>query len=250
MQVNKYVEKIDIQNHYLNYKGELLVTNLCHIFNDLALKHSEDYNIGLNTLVLDGTTWMLYRIHIIIDSFPSKNDVLDFETWPCGIKSLFVQRYFQVLKYAKPIVKAYTEWMYVDLIKRRPLRQKPEVVELSTNKLGQLDIKSILKEKEVGEMDHFKEFNATYDNIDINKHVTQASYMKWSVYALPFDFFMHHNLKEVESVYMHEIMPDSKFLSGYKIIDKGAFVEVLHKLTDTSGKIVHCISKTIWEKVS
>jgi len=112
-----------------------------------------------------------------------------------------------------------------------------------------LDIHSILNEKEVGEMDDFKEFNATYDNIDINKHVTQASYMKWSVYALPFDFFMHNNLKEVESVYMHEIKPDSKLKSGYKITNKGLRVEVLHKLTDETGKIVHCVSKTIWEKV-
>lgn len=249
--VEKYVEKVKIYNHYTNYKGRLYIKTLCDLFNDVAEVQTEEYGVDVDTLNAEGLTWMLHRLHIQLFKMPYKAEEVFIETWPSGIDRLFALRdYRMVRQNGEELVRATSEWMCIDLKRRRPVRQQQKVVDISSgHQIEHLQLLSILDEKEMkGEITGGREFTATFDNIDFNGHVTQASYMRWITNALPFDFLKEFVLTEVEVVYAHEIMPDSNICSVYCMGEEGDEIVVSHQVKNEKGDLIHCLAKTIWRK--
>ena len=155
---------------------------------------------------------MLHRLHIQVFKMPHKEEDVVIETWPSGIDRLFALRDYRMMRQdGEVLVNATSEWMLIDLMRRRPLRQTEKVVEMSTShQIEKLRMAPLLQEQDRAvQMKEARLFTATFDNIDFNGHVTQASYMRWLTNSLPFEFLKNHVLTEVEVVYEHEIMPDS-----------------------------------------
>lgn len=249
MVITKYSEKIKIYNHYTNYKGRLFIKTLCDLFNDVAEGQTKLLGVDVDTLNKAGLTWMLHRLHIEIHKMPHHDEEVVLETWPSGIDRLFALRDYRMLREnGEEIVRATSEWMTVDLNRRRPIRQSAKVVEMSTShQIEKLPLTHLMNEKEKRtDFQEYRQFTATFDNIDFNGHVTQASYMRWITNSLPFDFLKNHILTEVEIVYEHEIMPDSLINSYYHLSSEGDRVIVYHQVKDLSGERVHCAAETIW----
>lgn len=249
--VTKYVEKVKIFNHYTNYKGRLFVKTLCDLFNDTAEVQTEQYGVDVATLNAGGMTWMLHRLHIRLHKMPLQNEEVYIETWPSGIDRLFALRDYRMIRQdGEELVRATSEWMYIDLKRRRPMRLTEKVIDMSTRHgIPRVELDPILNEKAF-EMQPAggRHFIATFDNIDFNGHVTQASYMRWITNSLPFEFLKEHVLTDVEVIYAHEIMPDSSIYSAYSLSEEGNMVTVLHQVKNEAGDLSHCIAKTVWEK--
>lgn len=248
--VTKYTEKVKIFNHYTNYKGRLFVKTLCDLFNDVAEVQTEIYGVDVATLNAAGMTWMLHRLHIQLFKMPHQNEEVYIETWPSGIDRLFALRDYRMIREdGEELVRATSEWMYIDLNRRRPMRLAEKVIRMSTEHgIPKLKLNTILNEKEFGaEMEGERDFAATFDNIDFNGHVTQASYMRWITNSLPFEFLKKHILTEVEVIYAHEIMPDSNIHSFYRMEQQGERICVYHQIKDEKDDLIHCTAKSIWE---
>lgn len=249
--ITKYKEQIKIYNHYTNYKGHLFIKTLCDLFNDVAEGQTERLGVDVGTLNHLGQTWMLHRLHIQIFKMPHKEEVVCLETWPSGIDRLFALRDYRMLRQdGEVLVNATSEWMLIDLKRRRPLRQTEKVVEMSTtHQIEKLKLEPLFDGKEkIPEMEEARRFTATFDHIDFNGHVTQASYMRWLTNSLPFDFLKNHILMEVEVVYEHEIMPDSDIRSFYMAEQSGEKVVVTHQVKDMTGEKLHCVAKSVWKR--
>lgn len=250
--VTKYVEKVKIFNHYTNYKGRLFVKTLCDLFNDVAEVQTEQYGVDVATLNAQGMTWMLHRLHICLHKMPLQNEEVYIETWPSGIDRFFALRDYRMIREnGEELVRATSEWMYIDMKRRRPMRLPENVIQMSTEHgIPRLQLDSILNEKEfdmcsLGE----RSFTATFDNIDFNGHVTQASYMRWITNSLPFEFLKEHVLVDVEVIYAHEIMPDSSVHSVYSMSEEEGLVTVSHQLKDEADQLTHCIARTVWQRI-
>ncbi len=251
MQVTKYIEKVKIFKHYTNYKGRLFVKTLCDLFNDVAEVQTKFYGVDVETLNAVGATWMLHRLHICLNKMPGENEEVYIETWPSGVERLFALRDYRMIREnGEELVRATSEWMYIDLNRRRPLRQPERVVNISAgHQIPHLQIKSILNEKEFAMTSQGgRYFDATFDNIDFNGHVTQASYMRWLTNSLPFEFLKTYVLIDVEVIYAHEIMPDSRIYSSYRIEEENGQMLVSHQVRDESDSLTHCIAKSVWTK--
>lgn len=247
--ITKYTKEIEIFNHYTNYKGRLFVKILCDLFNDVAEEQTELLGVDVDTMNKQGQTWMLHRLHIQLYKMPHNNERVMIETWPSGIDRLFALRDYRMLrKTGEVLVEATSEWMAIDLNRRRPVRLSEKVIGMSTgHQIEKLKLSPLLDEKESEqEMPESREFIASFDNIDFNGHVTQASYMRWITNSLPFEFLKEHVLVEIEVIYAHEIMPDSLIRSGYRMEERGEEVVVYHNVKDCSGERTHCIAKSIW----
>lgn len=250
MAVEKHIEKVWIYNHYTNYKGRLFIKTLCDLFNDAAEVQTEQYGVDVDTLNARGVTWMLHRLHIQLAKMPHKEEEVWIETWPSGIDRLFALRDYRMIRpNGEELVRATSEWMYIDLERRRPLRLPANVIEMSTqHSIEKLHLSPFLEEKELeGEMPEGRDFTATFDNIDFNGHVTQASYVRWITNALPFEFLRHHVICEIEVIYAHEIMPDSDIRSEYRMEEaEDGTITVFHRVWEQDGERIHCLAKTIW----
>ena len=169
--VTKYAEKVKIYNHYTNYKGRLFVKTLCDLFNDAAEVQTELYKVDVDTLNAQGFTWMLHRLHILLHKMPLKEEIVTIETWPSGIDRLFALRDYRMFREdGEELVRATSEWMYIDMKRRRPLRLPENVIAMSTeHNIPKLVLAPLLDEKEFGgERQGIRHFTATFDNIDFN----------------------------------------------------------------------------------
>lgn len=251
-----YTEDIKIEEFYADFQGKLQIKWLSDILSNMAGKHSVLGGISVKDLNEIGQTWMLLRLHVIINQFPDKGDIVKFNTWSAATERLFAVRDYQVLdSNGNEIAYGDSRWMIVDVERRRPVRLNEKVVE-GTEATAQVvkhrDVPSILNEKSVPDnLSECKAFYATYSNIDFNGHVTQSSYVRWITDALSFDFLAKHVLKEIEVVYEHEVLPDTHVMSTFERLPErrsdGSFV-ILHKLVSEDDGRVHCTAKTIWKE--
>ena len=206
---------------------------LCDLFNDAAEVQTELYKVDVDTLNAQGFTWMLHRLHILLHKMPLKEEIVTIETWPSGIDRLFALRDYRMFREdGEELVRATSEWMYIDMKRRRPLRLPENVIAMSTeHNIPKLVLAPLLDEKEFG------------------GHVTQASYVRWITNSLPFGFLKEHVLTEIEVIYAHEIMPDSQIHSAYRMEERGENeVVVWHEVKDETEHLTHCQAKTVWMK--
>ena len=129
--VTKYIEKVKIYNHYTNYKGRLFIKTLCDLFNDVAEEQTVIYGVDVDTMNKQGMTWMLHRLHIQLHKMPQHSEEVVIETWPSGIDRLFALRDYRMLrKDGEVLVLATSEWMSIDLNRRRPTRLSEKVIDV------------------------------------------------------------------------------------------------------------------------
>jgi len=246
----KYSEKIDIRGHYTDLEGRLIVKSLCDLFNDVANVQTYALKIDVPTLNEQGLTWMLHKLHILIDRMPEQGEKVTLETWPSGIDRLFAIRDFRMLDGEEVILRATSEWMVIDLNRRRPVRLPAFGAESGGGFWGggwgspsELDTK-----KMPTDFESTRRFTATYDNIDFNKHVTQATYVRWVTNSLSYEFLKNHEITELEIIYEHEVLPDSVVCAGCHVEEAGNRVKVYHQVKNESLDKTHCFAVSYWKK--
>ena len=229
----KYSEEIDIRGHYTDLEGRLIMKSLCDLFNDVANVQTYALKIDVPTLNEQGLTWMLHKLHILINRMPEQGENVTLETWPSGIDRLFAIRDFRMVAGEEVLLRATSEWMVIDVNRRRPVRLP--ACELDTKKMP-IDFEST------------RRFTATYDNIDFNKHVTQATYVRWVTNSLSYEFLKDHEITELEIIYEHEVLPDSVVCAGCHVEEEENRVKVYHQVRNESLDKTHCFAVSYWEK--
>ena len=247
----KYTEEINIRGHYTDLQGRLIVKSLCDLFNDVANVQTYALKVDVPRLNAQGLTWMLHKLHILFNRMPGQGENVILETWPSGIDRLFAIRDFRMLSGTGDVLlRATSEWMAIDLNRRRPVRLPACVTETAAfcvdeprEMAFELDMK---KMPEVFESTRL--FTATYDNIDFNKHVTQATYVRWVTNSLPYEFLKDHEIAELEIVYEHEVLPDSTVCAGCHVEEEGERVKVYHRVRNEELDKTHCFAVSFWRK--
>ncbi|MDR1414365.1 MAG: acyl-ACP thioesterase [Odoribacteraceae bacterium] len=252
----KHEKTITICNHHADIRGTLGVKTLCDLFNDVANEQTTALGVDVDTFNAAGITWMLHRIRLLLPRLPARGQQITIATWPSGADRLFAFRDFAVRDTSgELLVRATSEWMVIDLHRRRPVRLPASVLAMAathegvTRELGftlspKGDTTAPLSTATTGR----RRFVASYDTIDFNRHVTQASYVGWVAHALPFDFLNTHLLEEMEVLYEREILPDSEVHSIYRLEERDEKTHISHQVTDTTEQQTHCIARSVWRR--
>lgn len=246
----KYSEKIDIRGHYTDLEGRLIMKSLCDLFNDVANVQTYALKIDVPTLNEQGLTWMLHKLHILINRMPEQGESVTLETWPSGIDRLFAIRDFRMVAGEEVLLRATSEWMVIDVNRRRPVRLPACVTETAAFCVdGIREIPFELDTKKMPtDFESTRRFTATYDNIDFNKHVTQATYVRWVTNSLSYEFLKDHEITELEIIYEHEVLPDSVVCAGCHVEEEENRVKVYHQVRNESLDKTHCFAVSYWKK--
>lgn len=247
----KHAREITICNHYTDVNGRLGAKTLCDLFNDVANEQTLELGVDVETFNASGITWMLHRIRVEFARLPVKGERVVLETWPSGAGALFAFRDFAVVASSgEGLARGSSEWMVIDLERRRPVRLPQSVrrLELLRERIAPALTFTLDPRERQRAYEGCRRFVASYDTIDFNRHVTQASYVGWMTNALPFSFLSTRVLQEVEAVHEHEIMPDSEVDSFYAIEEQGDRARVSHRVVDATGKITHCVGQSAWTR--
>ncbi|MBP5365950.1 MAG: acyl-ACP thioesterase [Bacteroidales bacterium] len=244
--------QMNVDIHQTNYNGEITPRLLCDIFSDIAQCHTINLGIDVATLKKQGLTWMLHRMHIIINRMPHLGERVEILTHPAGVNRLFALRCYRVAvaDTREELIKANSDWMIIDIERRRPVRPIERLIEINKTLSMPDDMPhNYIENKHLpADMVETRRFCATFDNIDFNGHVTQASYIQMITNSLDFGFLTANNLCEAEIVYEHEIMPDSTVVAFLKTEDVDGQTVIWHKLMSPDGAVEHCFARTVWRK--
>jgi len=181
------------------------VQSICRYLFDAAGNHADALGFSVPQLFKKGLTWMLSRFFIEIHSYPHWRDELIIQTWPSGIERFFALRDFIIFNSRKEVVGVATSaWLAIDLKLRRPL----PAVRLFNNQDRILDYRSgkalPAKLPPVDKSQKEQDFNVRYSDLDLNEHVTSASYIDWLLEIIPAAVRKEKLLTELELNFISE----------------------------------------------
>jgi len=150
----------------------------------MATAHAAELGVGIERLHADGRAWVLSRISMRVDRWPVGGEMVEWRTWPSRRTSgVRATRDFE-LRAADGALLAAAEstWLILDLKTRRPARLPRYLLELP---LPEHEAGAPWPEwPAAGGFETVARRTVSEDDLDVNRHVNNVSYVVWAEQAL------------------------------------------------------------------
>jgi acyl-ACP thioesterase len=155
-----------------------------------------------------GQGWVLSRISVFTERRPKLGEAITVRSWPRGWERLFAVRDYDIRDASGiPIVRGRSNWIILDIEKRRPLRPQAMMDKLPLNEgldalpggAGGLEARDGLVK--AGER------KAAYSDIDYNGHVNNARYIQWIQDIIEPEILERADRMRLDINYLNEIKP-------------------------------------------
>lgn len=104
-------------------RARLAPAALCAFLQESACRHAQDLGAGMGRLLEQGLAWMLQRLWVEVDTWPTEGDEIVVATWPTRFGGAAAERSFVVTDAAGcHFARASSRWAVVDLRARRAIR--------------------------------------------------------------------------------------------------------------------------------
>src|SRR5699024_10015659 len=181
-----------------------------------------------------------------INSYPFVRELIDVKTWASNFRKFYANREFKILnKNQEELVNASSIWIFLDMVRKRPLRVTKDIADLYG-----LDGNILFHE--------FYDFNRPFESknglvfrvrksdIDYNNHVNNVKYFQWMLETVPKYFDDQYILREFEIQYKKEVGLGSLINSSYFEEKNEDEIILLHKIEEQGD--IRAFGKTIWKK--
>ncbi len=226
-------ETFAVHSYEVDAFGTLAVPALSGYFQELAGMHASELGVGLEALIARGLTWVLVRQRIENPIAVRLGEVIEIETWPAGVDRLAALRDFVVRRGGEEVARASTQWFVLDARTRRPVRPA-EVLDarFPREPLAPAVALSPGRLPTLRDWEHQKRFHVRYGDIDVNLHVTNASYVTWAIEAAPREVWQSARLASVEVHFLAEAHHGSAVLSRLASSGERSFSHVIVREED------------------
>jgi len=208
--VDVWQEKVPIRFGAIDRSDRLTLNMIFQFFQEAAICHAENLNVGREDMARTGQVWILSRMSVLVERRPNYHETVFVSTWPRGFEKLFAIRNYQIKdKDNTAVVSGSSAWLIVDIEKRRPLRPQSLTVELPPNEgLDSLspDAKGITGLEERKNLQKVMERKALYTDLDYNGHVNNVRYIQWIEDALDLQLLEKAGKMRLDINYLNEIL--------------------------------------------
>jgi acyl-CoA thioesterase FadM len=179
-------------------------STLLDYLQDAAAEHAGLLGVGMSQLHERGLTWVLSRLRLEAERYPGPGETVTVRTWPSTRDALTSFREFEVLDAAgAPAARATTSWVVIDLARRRPLRLAGLLPEYPLS--GRRAIEDAFAPLPAGEGEALEErFTVRRSDLDVNRHVNNAVYVRWALDAAPPEIAETARLASLEASFRAE----------------------------------------------
>ena len=207
------------------------MTVLCKLLEEAAVAHAAILGVAVDTLLDHGVAWVLSKLQLRMEKWPGVGEEIVIETWPEAANRLFTERRFVVFDASdKRIGAVSTLWLVLDLVRRRPIRLPPLVLD----RLAAIDIGTELTSfADLDSMDtegNELAYTVRRSDLDLADHVNNTSYVEWAVEAVPDEVWGTHDLAHLEIQYLSECHHGQTILSRSHLADHDNEIKVSHQL--------------------
>ena len=170
----------------VDHTETLTLPAVVNYFQDCSTFQSEELGQGADVLKKNGQAWILSAWQIEVDRYPRICEKLKIDTWATDFNGIYGNRNFRLrTEKDEVLAKANSIWVYMDIVKGRPVRPEPEVI-AAYGTCPPLDMELVSRKialpKEVEEREAFPVLR---HQIDVNHHVNNCQYIQMALEVLP-----------------------------------------------------------------
>lgn len=241
-----FTEKITVPYYDTNIKRYASPEKLLAYMGEVATLHSNEIGLTIDDLRENNYGWMLNRWKVKINDYPSARDIIKIKTWPSDFRKFYANREFKILdNQNRELVKASSVWIFLDMIKKRPIRVTDQIIK-AYDMEGDILFNELYDFNIPFETDRSMDFSVRKSDIDYNNHVNNVEYFRWMLESLPAYIDEEYELKEFEILYKKEVGLGSLINSSNCEKLGNEEIIFLHKIEE-EGEI-KALGRTIWEK--
>lgn len=97
------------------------------LLQEAAIKHADQFGLGMPGLAGRRETWVLNRMAVAITRYPRYEEAVKVVTWSAGIRGFRGYRDLRIYCGEELVVSASSLWIYVKLATKLPVRVPPEL---------------------------------------------------------------------------------------------------------------------------
>jgi medium-chain acyl-[acyl-carrier-protein] hydrolase len=208
--VNIWQETFPVRFGSIDRSDRLTLDAIFQFFQEAAICHAENLNVGREDMLRTGQIWILSRMSVIVKRRPKYFENITVRSWPRGGEKLFAVRDYDIRdKDNIPVVCARSGWIVLDKEKRRPIRPQSVMENLPLNEgenaLSPED-NAIAALEERSNLRKAADRQASYTDLDFNGHVNNVRYIQWIEDALVPRFLESADKMRLDINYLNEIL--------------------------------------------
>lgn len=191
--MSKFIRDFTIGDIDTDNEGFIKVDKILGHMALTSTLHSNALGLGVEEIRKKNYGWMLIKWELEILEYPRANDALKIVTWTSGFDKFYATREFEILDISGNIsVKASSLWVFMDIIKRRPIRIPDEIAK----KYAIIEQRNFLEFSNIkvggNLLNKSKTFRVVENDLDENNHVNNIKYIEW----------LFLGLEEIQKYYM------------------------------------------------
>lgn len=219
-----------IRQYFVHYyeigpSRRLTVQALLGYFEDIAILHSEARGLTLDWYEANHCGWMLIKWDVTIRELPRFGETVTLATRINGMKAFLADRVFTLTGAdGRVLAEARSNWILMDLDKRRPMRVHQEQWErfgVSAESAARcVTIADVKGASKAGTDDGnraaqgaayakegltIRSFTASNGDIDTNLHVNNLCFIEWALDSLSEDYLFGHAPTRISAQYRKEL---------------------------------------------
>lgn len=225
----------DVRTFNVDEHLRLTPTALSGMLLDAAGLHAHRLGVDIVQLEPVGITWVLSRFRVTVERWPSAGDRVEVTTWPSGIEKLAAYREFRFgdgngTEYGN----ARSVWVMIDIKRRRPVHAEPwfERAGVVVPAHHPDDTVERLPELGIADPELEQRFTVRHSDIDMNGHVTSASYIAWALETVPYDLLLSGRLRELQIDYLAETFHHEDVTARARIETDGVMRHDIVRMAD------------------
>ncbi|MDR1574660.1 MAG: acyl-ACP thioesterase [Treponema sp.] len=188
--------------------GRLTLASTFDLFQEVAISHAEHLGVGRDALARMRQGWILSRISVLMDRRPVFGETITVRSWPRGWEKLFALRDYDIRDASGAVlVRGRSNWLILDLDRRRPLRPQGLMAELPLNEGIDALPSGANGLMAMDDLTGAGERRARYSDIDYNGHVNNTRYIQWIQDTVDSALLETADRMRLDINYLSEILP-------------------------------------------
>jgi acyl-ACP thioesterase len=242
----EHTESFKIRGYEIDQHNRAPIQSCCAFMEEAAGNHATILGFGIEYLQTLGASWVLARMQLELVELPTSSDEVWVKTWPVVVEKLQFRRDFMLTgSDGRPLVKAVTDWVIIDL-KTRRLKKIPELIAACQRPEAERVMeKEKLRIEGQENTPELVSFVVRKADIDRNLHVNNLRFTDWMLESVPGDYAEKRRLAAMQIIYRSEaVYGDTVIAKGAYGESDGEFLHGLYRKFD-GQELVR--AKTIWK---
>ena len=216
----------NVEPYLCDLNGKATLSMLGNFLMKAASMHAEERGFGYDAMTAIEKAWVLSRLGIQINTYPSVYETVRVQTWIEDVNKIFTQRCFALLNESgEEIGYGRSIWAAIDIKTRRAVN----LVEMDASLLNYIEADKQIPVEKIGKIANTTSeavylYTPKYSDIDINRHFNSIKYIEHFLDLFEIDTHKNKSVHEFEIVYLSEAFPKDKLTFHKEQISDNRFL--------------------------